>query len=128
METEVLQSLSQDLSVAASNSEVFGALLVQYGLATEAHVASVVFTEEYSDYQKNSVLLQIVEAKIKAATSRKSARDLFNKLVLVFAEPLGCIDSAQALMTACSKSTCSCLAVKLLYSFSPGIIGKGNLL
>ena len=108
VEAEVLHSLNTDLSLAIGNAEIFGELLVQYGCVPEATVLEVLDTRGYSDCQRNRVLLQIVESGIMVATSQESARDLFNTLVLILAEPLGCAKIAEVLITSCSKS---CLVI-----------------
>ena len=107
VEAEVLQSHYAQLHFAVMvDPDFFGKHLVQCGFATQTEISGIVGTLGYSNYQKTSLLLQIVGSRFWSATSREGARNLFNQLVLLFANRLIRVDIAEALITTYSKSEC----------------------
>ena len=104
VEVEVLESHYAQLLEAVVNPDVFGTHLVQCGFATSTDISSVVSSVAFSNHQKMTQLLEIVCSRIRTAIPRDSARTLFDKLVLIFANHLDRFDIADALITDYSKS------------------------
>ena len=104
VEVEVLKSHFAQLHEAVVNPDVFGTHLMQCGFATFTDISGIVSTLGYSNHQKMSQLLEIACSRIRTATSKESARNLFNQLVLIFANCLDRVDIADALITTYSKS------------------------
>ena len=107
VEAEVLQNCIDDISqiMHMTDAELFGTLLVQYEIASETVVSGPIYSPDIPDELRIIYLLKIVESTIKEIASPKDSRVLFNKVVEIIADPLGCIDAAQALVTMCSKFT-----------------------
>ena len=104
VEAEVLQNHHAQLNATVVNPDVFGSYLVQCGFSTQATVGGILNTLGLNNYQKANQLLQIVDSRIRTATSRESARDLFNQIVLIFANQLNRADIAEALVATYSES------------------------
>lgn len=104
IEADVLESCSDNPSLININAELFGTLLVQYDIATETTVSWSIYAPDIPTDQRIASLFKIIKMRIKAEPSPKRAREVFNTVVTIIAEPLGCMDIAQALVTMCSKS------------------------
>ena len=104
VEAEALQKHTATLNEVVVNPNQFGALLEENGFATKMTISSRVNTLGYTDYQKVSQLLHIIDSRIRTST-RESAREFFNKLVLIFSNRLGRTDIAEGLVATCSKCT-----------------------
>ena len=102
----MLQSCFADHSFAnlKIDAELFGTLLVQYEIATETTVSGPIYAPGVQTDQRISALFQIADMRIREEPSPQSARNLFNKVVMIIADPLGCMELAQTLVTMCSKS------------------------
>lgn len=106
IEADVLKSCLEGVSAAMTvqvDANLFGTLLVQYEFASETVLSTSMYSPEIPSELRIAAILQIVESTIRGAPSSRKARELFNLLVEVIAEPLGCMDVAQNLVTMCSK-------------------------
>ena len=90
--------------IAVISPVIFGSQLVQNKLCTQTQSLSIVPVLGVPDSQKISQLLHIVNSKIKTASSRRVARDHFNKLVCILAHKLELQDLAEGLVQTCRKS------------------------
>ena len=105
VEADVLQEHFADLnSAVATNPEVFGTNMVQYRFATQTTVAGIVDTLGFSNYQKANKLLQLVDSRLKTTTPREHAMAHFDNIVLIVANVLNRVDTAESLVTSYSKS------------------------
>ena len=109
IEADVLKTCLEGVSAAMVevDAELFGTLLVQYEFASETVLSTPMYSPEIPSELRITAILQVVESTIRAASTTREARELFNILVKVIAEPLGCMDIAQNLITMCSKLTIS---------------------
>ena len=104
VELDVLQAHNADLSqVLSIDPDQFGSLLVQYGFATHPTISGIVSTLGVSNYQKATKLLTIVDSRIRTASSREAARNLFNTVVQIVAYPMGQLHLAETLVATCSE-------------------------
>lgn len=104
VEVEALEKVTADLITAVSQPDFFGSQLVQNELCTQIQSWDIVHVLGVSDSQKISKLLHIVNCKIKTASSKKTARDYFNKFVCILYHNLGLQDLAERLAQTCRKS------------------------
>ena len=104
IEADVIENCSANPSLTNIDAELFGTFLVQYDIATETMVSGPMYAPDISPDERIGALFQIIQMRIKAEPSPKSARKVFNTVVTIIAEPLGCVDIAQALVAMCSKS------------------------
>ena len=104
VELEVLQRYTADLALAiAANPSLFGQHLVQHGLAVQITVAGIVDTLGITDYQKGSILLSLVDSKLRTAGTRENATKYFNDFLLIIAYPMGHRDLAELVVATFSK-------------------------
>ena len=108
IEADVLKTCQDGISAAMIDvdANVFGTLLIQYDFASETVLSTSMFSPEIPSEHRIRAILLVVESTIREASSSRKARELFNTLVEIIAEPLGCMDIAQNLVTTCSKSNC----------------------
>ena len=109
IEADVLKTCYTGVSEAMMKNEVnaeqFGKLLIKHDFASETVLSTSMFSPDIPSDSRISAILRVVESTIRDASSSRKARELFNKLVEIIAEPLGCMDIAQILVTTCSKLT-----------------------
>ena len=107
IEADVLKTCHDGISAAMIDvdAELFGTLLVQYHFASETVLSTSMYSPEIPSELRISYILLVVESTIREAPSSREARELFNTLINVIAEPLGCMEIAQDLVTTCSKSS-----------------------
>ena len=74
------------------------------GLIHGTTVSGPMYSPDIPPDQRIGALFRIIKMRIKAELSPKRAREVFNTVVTIIAEPLGCVDIAQALVAMCSKS------------------------
>ena len=106
IEADVLKTCLEGVSAAMMvdvDAELFGTFLIQYKFASETVLSTPTFSPEIPSNLRITAILQVVESTIREAPTAREARELFNILVEVIAEPLGCTDVAQNLVTMCSK-------------------------
>ena len=104
IEADVLETCSANPGLSKIDAELFGTLLVQYEIATETTVSGPIYAPDIPPDQRIGALFKIIKMRIRSEPSPKSAREVFNTVVTIIAEPLGCVDIAQALVAMCSKS------------------------
>ena len=104
VEVEVLQSNYAQLHYAVVDPNFLGVHMVEYEFATLTEITGITCTLGYSNSQKTSQLLNIIDARFRSAVSRENATNFFNKLVLIFADHFKRLDIAEALITTYSKS------------------------
>lgn len=103
VEVKVLQSHYAVLSlVIAGNPNAFGNYLVQFDFANALTIRACTDALGLSNSDKAGKLLGLVDSRLETATSKDSARNLFNYLVLIFAK-LNHSDIAQALVDTYSE-------------------------
>ena len=104
VEVDVLQAHTANLNQALSdNPGLFASQLVQCGFTVPPTVSNIVDTMGFSNYQKASKLLSIVDARIRTASSREVARSFFDNLVVIVAYHLGHLHIAEALVATYSE-------------------------
>lgn len=104
VEADVLQKHFADLNTAVTDPDMFGANLVQCGLAAQTTVAGIVSTLGVSNFQKTNKLLQIVDSRLRTTARREHAKDHFDNLVQIVANVLDRVDIANSLVASYSKS------------------------
>ena len=100
----MLQEHTVNLSQAiATDPSLFGQHLVQCGFAVQTTVTDTVCTLGFSDSQKGSRLLNIVDTKLRTAGAKENVRKYFDDFLKIIAYPMGQHDVAELLVTTFSK-------------------------